>query len=129
MATQGGRKKLPAKTSVPSGDYYIPPLPMAVVSPRESLGESVMGWIAACVLIALMLPLGAMLYIDILEAKSETKRALQKLEKIEQRIERKERDKNRKEPDAISDNPVFDRVRRPISLSLPRPNELGKTRM
>ena len=88
-----------------------------------------MGWIAACVLLALMLPLGAMLYIDILEAKNETKRALQKLEKIEQRIERKERDKNRKEPDSFSDNPVFDRVRRPFSLSLPRPNELGDRRL
>ena len=124
MATQGGRKKLPAKTSVPSGDYYIPPLPVAVVSPRESLGESVMGRIAACVLLALMLPLGAMLYIDILEAKNDTKRALKKLEKIEQRIERKERDKDRKEPDAISDNPVFDRVRRPLSLQVSRPQEL-----
>jgi hypothetical protein len=83
-----------------------------------------MGWIAACVLLALMLPLGAMLYIDILEAKNDTKRALKKLEKIEQRIERKERDKDRKEPDAISDNPVFDRVRRPLSLQVSRPQEL-----
>jgi len=124
MATQGGRKKLPAKTSVPSGDYYIPPLPVVVASPSESLGESIMGWIAACVLVALLLPLGAMLYLDILEAKNDTKRALKKLEKIEQRIERKERDKDRKEPDAISDNPVFDRVRRPLSLQVSRPQEL-----
>jgi hypothetical protein len=84
-----------------------------------------MGWIAACVLVALMLPLGAMLYLDILEAKHETKRALEKLEKIEQRIERKEREKNRKEPDAFGNNPIFDRVRRPLSLSLPRPQKLG----
>jgi len=83
-----------------------------------------MGWIAACVLVALMLPLGAMLYLDILETKNETKRALQKLEKIEQRIERKQRDKDRKEPDAISDNPVFDRVRRPLSLQVSRSKEL-----
>jgi hypothetical protein len=83
-----------------------------------------MGWIAACVLVALMLPLGAMLYLDILETKNETKRALQKLEKIEQRIERKQRDKDRKEPDAIGDNPVFDRVRRPLSLQVSRPKEL-----
>jgi hypothetical protein len=88
-----------------------------------------MGWIAACILVALMLPLGAMLYIDILEAKNETKRALQKIEKIEQRIERKQREKDRNEPDAIGDNPVFDRVRRPFSLSLPRPTELGKRGM
>ena len=72
-----------------------------------------MGWIAACVLVALMLPLGAMLYLDILETKNETKRALQKLEKIEQRIERKQRDKDRKEPDAIGDNPDFDRRIKP----------------
>jgi len=83
-----------------------------------------MGWIAACVLVALLLPLGALLYLDILEAKHETKRALEKLEKIEQRIERKQRDKDRKEPDANSVNPVFDRVRRPLSLQVPRPKEL-----
>jgi hypothetical protein len=84
-----------------------------------------MGWIAACVLVAFMLPLGAMLYLDILDAKHETKRALEKLEKIEQRIERKEREKNRKEPDAFGNIPVFDRVRRPLSLPLPRSKKLG----
>lgn len=72
-----------------------------------------MGWVACCILIALLLPMGGMLYLDILEAKNETKRVLQKLEKIEQRIERKQRDKDRKEPDAISDNPVFDRRIKP----------------
>jgi len=83
-----------------------------------------MGWIAACVLVALLLPMGALLYLDILEAKHETKRALEKLEKIEQRIERKQRDKDRKEPDANSSNPVFDRVRRPLSLQVPRSKKL-----
>jgi hypothetical protein len=73
-----------------------------------------MGWIAACVLVAFLLPLGAMLYLDILEAKNQTKSALEKLEKIEKRIERKQRDKDRNEPKSISDNPVFDRVRRPL---------------
>lgn len=73
-----------------------------------------MGWIAACVLVAFLLPLGAMLYLDILEAKNQTKSALEKLEKIEKRIERKQRDKDHNEPESISDNPVFDRVRRPL---------------
>lgn len=91
MATQGGRKKLPAKTSVPSGDYYIPPLPVAVVVPRESLGESIMGWIAACVLIAFLLPLGAMLYLDILEAKHEVKEQVEKVEKLRRQIEQEKR--------------------------------------
>jgi hypothetical protein len=91
MATQGGRKKLPAKTSVPSGNYYIPPLPVAVASPTESLGESIMGWIAACVLVALLLPLGAMLYLDILEAKHEVKEQLEKVEKLRRQIEQEKR--------------------------------------
>jgi hypothetical protein len=91
MATKGGRKKLPAKTSVPSGDYYIPPLPVAVASPRESLGESIMGWIAACVLVALLLPLGAMLYLDILEAKHEVKQEVEKIQKLRRQIEQEKR--------------------------------------
>ena len=91
MATKGGRKKLPAKTSVPSGNYYIPPLPVAVASPRESLGESIMGWIAACVLVALLLPLGAMLYLDILEAKHEVKQEVEKVQKLRRQIEQEKR--------------------------------------
>lgn len=91
MATQGGRKKLPAKTSVPSSDYYIPPLPVAVAVPRESLGENIMGWIAACVLIAFLLPLGAMLYLDILEAKNEVKEQVEKVEKLRRQVEQEKR--------------------------------------
>ena len=42
-----------------------------------------MGYISAIVLVAFLLPLGAFLYLDILEAKNETKRMLEKIEKIE----------------------------------------------
>ena len=59
----------------------------------------------------------------------EVKEQVEKVEKLRREFERKQREQNRKEPDAIGDNPVFDRVRRPLSLSLPRPNELGKRRM
>ena len=83
-----------------------------------------MGWIAACVLVALLLPMGAMLYLDILEAKHEVKAQVEKVEKLRREIERERRDKNRKEPDSFADNPVFDRVRRPLSLSVPKPNKL-----
>ena len=69
-----------------------------------------MGYIAAIVLVAFLLPLGAFLYLDILETKNETKRMLEKIEKIEQRLERKSRDKT---PDTFDDNPIFDRLRRP----------------
>jgi hypothetical protein len=52
-----------------------------------------MGWIAACVLVALMLPVLGMLYLDILEAKHEVKTQTEKLERLRREIERKERDK------------------------------------
>jgi hypothetical protein len=81
-----------------------------------------MGWIAACVLVALLLPLGAMLYLDILEAKHEVKAQTEKLERLRREIERERREK--KPSDTISDNPVFDRVRRPFSLPLPKPGKL-----
>ena len=85
-----------------------------------------MGWIACCVLIALLLPLGAMLYLDVLQAKYEVKEQVEKVEKLRREIERKNRDK---QPSNISDNPVFDRLRRPLQVSLPKPSELGKGRM
>jgi hypothetical protein len=64
---------------------------VAVASPTESLGESIMGWIAACVLVALLLPLGAMLYLDILEAKYEVKEQVEKVEKLRRQIEQEKR--------------------------------------
>ena len=71
-----------------------------------------MGWIAACVLIALLLPLGAMLYLDILEAKHQVKDQVEKVEKLRREIEREKREK--KPSDNISDGTVSDRVRRPF---------------
>jgi cell division protein FtsB len=59
------------------------------------LEEDIMGWIACCVLIALLLPLGAMLYLDILEAKHEVKQQVEKVEKLRRQIEQKERDKEK----------------------------------
>jgi hypothetical protein len=82
-----------------------------------------MGWIAACLLVVLMLPLLGMLYVDVLETKHEAKVQLEKMEKLRREIERKQRDK---EPSNISDNPVFDRVRRPISLPMSRSSKLGQ---
>jgi hypothetical protein len=70
-----------------------------------------MGWLAACLLIVFLLPVLGMLYLDVLETKHEAKVQLEKVEKLRREIERKQRDK---EPSNISDNPVFDRVRRPL---------------
>jgi hypothetical protein len=53
------------------------------------------GWIACCVLIALLLPLGAMLYLDILEAKHEVSVQLEKVEKLRRQVEEQQRRGNK----------------------------------
>jgi hypothetical protein len=117
-------KRLPSKVSLPRSNVNPYLVPLDVASIRRKTGEDVMGWIAACVLVALLLPIMGFLYLDILEAKHETKAQIEKVEKLRREIEREKRDKK---PDSFSDNPVFDRVRRPLSLSLPRSKKLGKT--
>ena len=121
MATAGGKKKLPSKVGVSRSDFPIPPLPVAVAPVRESFGEDVMGWIAACVLVALLLPMLGFLYLDILDAKHEVKAQTEKIERLRRELERERRDKK---PDTFSSNPVFDRVRRPFSLPMPKPDKL-----
>ena len=54
-----------------------------------------MGWVAACILVALMLPMLGMLYLDILDAKHETKVQLEKIEKLRREIEKQQREKNK----------------------------------
>lgn len=69
---------------------------MDVVSVRRPIGEEIVGWVAAVVLVALLLPMLGMLYIDVLEAKHDTKVQLEKLEKLRRQIEaqqRKDKDK------------------------------------
>ena len=66
---------------------------MDVVHVRKPLGEEVMGWIAACVLVALLLPLMAFLYLDVLETKNEAKSQLEKVEKLRRQVEQKDRKK------------------------------------
>jgi len=81
------------------------------------------GWVVAVLLVALMLPLLAFMYLDILETRNDAKQQLEKVEKLRREVERKNRDKN---PDTFADNPVFDRVRRPFSLPLPKSKKLGE---
>ncbi len=121
MATAGGKKKLPAKVSVSRSDFPIPPLPLDVAPVRQSLGEDIVGWVAACILVALLLPMLGMLYLDVLDAKHDAKVQMEKVEKLRREIERERRDKK---PDTFGDNPLFDRVRRPFSLPLPRSDKL-----
>jgi hypothetical protein len=91
MATQARGKKPTSKARSSGGDFYIPPLPVDVVVVRESVGEEMIGWIAACVLIALLLPLMGILYLDVLETKNEANAQIEKVEKLRREIEQKER--------------------------------------
>lgn len=62
---------------------------------RDQDWESVVGWIAACVLVALLLPIMAMLLLETLEAKHEVKQQVEKVEKMRRQIEQKEREKQK----------------------------------
>ena len=62
-----------------------------MVSVRRPIGEDIVGWIAAVVLVALLLPMLGMLYIDILEAKHDTKVQLEKVEKLRRQMEQQQR--------------------------------------
>ena len=95
MATSGGKKRLPSKVSVSRNNFSVPPLPLDVVPVRRKTGEDVMGWIAACVLIALLLPIMGMLYLDILETKHEAKAQVEKIEKLRREVEQQKREKDK----------------------------------
>jgi len=88
MATAGKAKKPPSKVRVPDSDFYIPAVSLGVAPPAESVGEDVVGWIAALVLVGLMLPLLGMLYLDILEAKHEVKAQVEKVEKLRRELKK-----------------------------------------
>ena len=81
-----------------------------------------MGWIACCFLFAVFMPLFAMLYLDVLEAKHEVKAKVEKVERLRREIEREKRDKV---PTNFDDNPVFDRVRRHVPVPVSKPDKLG----
>jgi len=50
-----------------------------------------MGWIAACVLVVLLLPLLGMLYIDVLQTKKEAQAQIEKVEKLRQQVEKEKK--------------------------------------
>jgi predicted ATP-grasp superfamily ATP-dependent carboligase len=50
------------------------------------------GWIAACVLVGMLIPLLGMLYLDVLETKHEAKQQIEKMEKLRRELEKEKRD-------------------------------------
>ena len=51
-----------------------------------------MGWIAACLLVVLLLPILGMLYMDVLQTKKEAQAQIQKMEKLRREVEKEKRD-------------------------------------
>jgi len=50
------------------------------------------GWIAACILVVLMLPLLGMLYVDVVQTKHEAKIQMEKMEKLRRELEQQKRE-------------------------------------
>lgn len=65
-----------------------------MVAPRSLAQdwEIVVGWIAACVLVVLLLPLLGMLYMDVQQTKHEAKIQIEKMEKVRREVEKEKRD-------------------------------------
>jgi hypothetical protein len=87
MATQGGRKASKGKAGVSAGDYPIPPIYVVAPRPLVQDWEIVVGWIAACILVVLLLPLLGMLYMDVLQTKKEAQTQIEKMEKVRRQVE------------------------------------------
>jgi len=71
---------------------------VAVSPVCKSVGEDIVAAILLCLFVAFLLPLGAMLYLDILEAKNDVKAEVQKIEKLRREIEKEKRDANPDRP-------------------------------
>jgi len=92
MATQRGGAAPKRKAGVSTGDYPIPPVYVATPQPLKQNWELVVGWIAACLLVVMLLPLLGMLYLDVLEAKHDAKVQIEKMEKLRRELEKERRD-------------------------------------
>ena len=91
MATQGRGAAPKRKAGVSAGDFPIPPIYVVAPRPLAQDWEIVVGWIAACVLVVLLLPLIGMLYMDVLQTKKEAQAQIEKMEKLRREVEQQKR--------------------------------------
>jgi cell division protein FtsB len=54
-----------------------------------------MGYIAALILIVVLLPLLGILYMDVLQTKKEAQIQIEKMEKLRREVEKQQREKNK----------------------------------
>ena len=92
MATKGKGASSSRKAGVSNSDYAFPPVYVAPPRPLQQDWEIVVGWIAALVLVVLMLPLLGMLYMDVLQTKKEAQAQIEKMEKVRRELEKEKRD-------------------------------------
>ena len=95
MATKGKGATPSRKTSVPVGSFPVPNIPMDGNRSGKQDWENVVGWIAACILVILLLPVLGMLYMDVLQTRHEAQEQIQKVEKLRRQVEQKEREKEK----------------------------------
>ena len=98
MATQGGRAASKGKAGVSAGDFPIPPIYVVAPRPLQQDWELVVGWIAACILVVLMLPLLGILYMDVLQTKKEAQAQIEKMEKLRRQVQKEKDDSNSRLP-------------------------------
>jgi uncharacterized membrane-anchored protein YhcB (DUF1043 family) len=65
---------------------------VAAPRPLAQDWEIVVGWIAACLLIVVLLPLLGMLYMDVMQTKHEAKIQMEKMEKLRRELEQQKRE-------------------------------------
>ena len=95
MATKGKGASSTRKASVSPSDYPLPPIYMASDRVHKQDWESVVGWIACCVLVILLLPIMGIILLETLEAKHQVNQQVEKVEKLRRQIEQKEREKDK----------------------------------
>ena len=94
MATQGKGAAPKRKASVPTSDFSVPPIYVDTPRPLEQDWEIVMGYIAALILVVMLLPLLGMLYMDVLQTKKEAQIQIEKMDKLRRQIEKNLKDKD-----------------------------------
>ena len=63
--------------------------------PLKQDWEIVMGYIAALILVVMLLPLLGMLYMDVVQTKKETQIQIEKMEQLRRKIEKQQKDKDK----------------------------------
>lgn len=93
MATQGKGATSKRKASVSTSNFSVPPIYVDTPRPLEQDWEIVMGYIAALILVVVLLPLLGMLYMDVLQTKKEAQTQIEKMQKLRTDIEKQRKEK------------------------------------